>query len=231
MLNVQDEKSIIYFGNKEKILGSIILQDKLREESKEVIDILNKRQIRTLIISGDNKNAVFSTQKILNLNEIHYELKPDEKQNIIEQYKLKKNKIAMIGDGVNDAPSLALANVGIAMGGIGSDVSMETADVILIKDNLRDLISFLDISYKTTSIIKYNISFSILIKLAFVFLTFFGFMTLYIAVGIGDLGVTLIVILNAFRISRINFYSKKSNIGKTPLENKKCNHNNGKCMC
>ena len=208
-LLIQDEKTIIYFGNRKTILGSIILQDKLREESKEVVNSINNRNIKTLLISGDNKNTVISTQKSLGLKEIYYELKPDEKQNIIKKYKSDNKRIAMIGDGVNDAPSLAIANVGIAMGGIGSDVSMETADVILIKDNLKDIISFLDISDKTTSIVKYNIYFSIIVKLLFVFLTFFGWMTLYFAVGIGDLGVTLIVILNAFRISTIKFYEKK----------------------
>ncbi|MBN1215645.1 MAG: cation-translocating P-type ATPase [Candidatus Lokiarchaeota archaeon] len=231
LLDTYNEKSILFFGDKEKILGSIILQDKMREESKEVIEILKRQKIKTILISGDNKNTVIYAQKRLDVNEFHYELKPHEKQHIIQQKKDNRNKIAMIGDGINDAPSLALANVGIAMGGIGSDVSMETADVILVKDNLKDILSFLEVSKKTASIIKFNIIFSILIKILFVFLTFLGFMTLYIAVGIGDLGLTLFVILNAFRISKIKFYSKNPKKNKSIINKIETKYCSSICNC
>jgi len=199
----KEGKTVVLFGNASKILGMITLRDKIREESKDVIKELKKRKIKTILISGDNENTVKSVQKALNIDEIYYELKPDEKQEVLQDYISRGIKVAMVGDGVNDAPSLALANVGIAMGGIGSDVSLETADIILMKDDLRNLITLFDISNKTVTITKQNIFFSISVKLLFVVLTFLGLMTLYLAVGIGDLGVTLLVILNAYRISRI----------------------------
>ncbi len=200
---MREGKTVIIFGNEQKVLGLISLQDKIREESKNVIKELENRKIHSILISGDNQNTVKATQKFLGINEIYFELKPDDKQEIIKQKASNNKKIAMVGDGVNDAPSLALANVGIAMGGIGSDVSLETADVVLMKDDLNSLITLMDISKKTNTVVKENIYFAIIVKLLFVFLTFFGLMTLYLAVGIGDLGVTLIVIMNAFRISRV----------------------------
>ncbi|MHA1376023.1 MAG: heavy metal translocating P-type ATPase [Promethearchaeota archaeon] len=206
---MREGKTVILFGSKQKVLGLISLQDKIREESKKVIKELENRKINTILISGDNQNTVKATQKVLSIGEIYFELKPDEKQEIIKQKASNNKKIAMIGDGINDAPSLALANVGIAMGGIGSDVSLETADVVLMKDDLNSLITLIDISNKTNSVVKENIYFAIFVKLLFVVLTFLGFMTLYLAVGIGDLGVTLIVILNAFRISKVKGYGEQ----------------------
>ncbi|MHA1147083.1 MAG: heavy metal translocating P-type ATPase [Promethearchaeota archaeon] len=200
---MKEGKTVILFGSVRKVLGLISLQDKIREESGKVISELENRKIQTILISGDNQNTVKATQKALGIDEIYFELKPDEKQEIIKQKTLSNKNIAMVGDGVNDAPSLALANVGIAMGGIGSDVSLETADVVLMKDDLNSLITLIEISKKTNYVVKENIYFAILVKLLFVILTFFGMMTLYLAVGIGDLGVTLIVILNAFRISKV----------------------------
>ncbi|MHA1293034.1 MAG: heavy metal translocating P-type ATPase [Promethearchaeota archaeon] len=202
-LYMREGKTVVLFGNEQTILGMISLQDKIREESKKVIEELKKRKIHTILISGDNQNTVKATQKTLGIDEVYYELKPDEKQEVIREKASNNKKIAMVGDGVNDAPSLALANVGIAMGGIGSDVSLETADVVLMKDNLNGLITLIDISNKTNKIIKENIYFAIFVKLLFVVLTFIGFMTLYLAVGIADLGVTLVVIFNAFRITKV----------------------------
>ncbi|MHA1799469.1 MAG: heavy metal translocating P-type ATPase [Candidatus Helarchaeota archaeon] len=205
----REGKTVVMFGNNQKILGLISLQDKIRKEAKDVINELKNRKIETLLISGDNRGTVRSAQKILGIDHVQFELKPDDKQSIIQEYISRDKRIAMVGDGVNDAPSLALANVGIAMGGIGSDVSLETADVTLMKDDLRGLITFMDISKKTNYVIRENINIAIFVKLLFIVLTFLGLMTLYLAVGIGDLGVTLLVILNAFRITKVKKYSGK----------------------
>ncbi|MHA1359369.1 MAG: heavy metal translocating P-type ATPase [Candidatus Helarchaeota archaeon] len=199
----KEGKTVVLVGTKQKVFGLIALQDKVRKEAKKVIQVLKQRGIKTIMISGDNHRTVAAIQQVLGIDEIYYELKPQEKQEtikaLIKQYKF----VAMVGDGINDAPALATSNVGIAMGGIGSDVSLETADIILMKDDLTELITLLDISMKSHGIIKENIFFAITIKLLFVVLTFLGLMTLWMAVGIGDLGVTLIVILNAFRISLV----------------------------
>ncbi|MHA1271110.1 MAG: heavy metal translocating P-type ATPase [Candidatus Helarchaeota archaeon] len=196
----QEGKTTVLFGTENQILGLISLRDKLRNEARRVINNLKNKNIKTILISGDNRRTVESIQNTLNIDFSYYELKPHEKQQVIKNYTLNNETIAMVGDGVNDAPALATANVGIAMGGIGSDMSLETADIILMNDNLEKIITLLNISKKTNRIIKQNIYFSITIKLFFVVLTFFGIMNLWLAVGIGDLGVTFIVILNAFRI-------------------------------
>ncbi len=197
----KEGKTVILFGKNSKLIGLITLRDKIRNESKSVINELKKKQIHTIIISGDNKNTVRAIQNDLGVDEIYYELNPSEKQRIVQNYAETNKGVAMVGDGVNDAPALAVSNVGIAMGGIGSDVSLETADVILMNDNLSEILSLLKIARKTSNIIKQNIYFAIIVKLLFVVLTLFGLMSLWIALGIGDLGVTFIVILNSFRIS------------------------------
>ncbi len=199
----KEGKTVVLIGNKQKVFGLIALRDKVRREAKSVIQALKKRDIKSIMISGDNQRTVTAIQQFLGIDEVYYELKPQEKQETIKNLIKQDQVVAMVGDGVNDAPALATSNVGIAMGGIGSDVSLETADVILMKDDLTELITLLNISSKSHGIIKENIYFAISVKLLFVILTFLGLMTLWMAVGIGDLGVTLIVILNAFRISLV----------------------------
>ncbi|MHA1341233.1 MAG: heavy metal translocating P-type ATPase [Promethearchaeota archaeon] len=202
----EEGKTTVLFGKDQILLGLITLQDKVRDESKRVITELKKNKIQTLVISGDNQKTVMAIQKKLDIDQIYYELKPDEKQNVIEQFVSNNKGIIMVGDGINDAPALATSSVGIAMGGIGSDVSLETADVILMKDNLLDVITLLNISKKASKIIKQNIYFALSVKMLFVILTLFGLMNLWVAIGIGDLGVTFAVILNAFRISLVKKY-------------------------
>ncbi|MHA1266812.1 MAG: heavy metal translocating P-type ATPase [Candidatus Helarchaeota archaeon] len=197
----REGKTVVLFGDERNILGLISLQDTMRKQAKFVIKELKARKIQTVMISGDNKYTVRAIQRDLGIDEGYFELKPQEKQKVIKKLFENVGGVAMVGNGVNDAPALATANVGIAMGGIGSATSLETADIILMKDDLGKLLTLLDIGTKTGRIVKENIYFAISVKLLFVILTFLGLMTLWMAVGIADLGVTLIVILNAYRIS------------------------------
>ncbi|MHA1144851.1 MAG: heavy metal translocating P-type ATPase [Candidatus Helarchaeota archaeon] len=206
----QAGKTVVLFGSDKASLGIITLQDKLRDESREVIHDLKKKGMQTMVLSGDNAQTVEALKQRLDIDEGHSELKPHEKQQFIKDMMSRGENVIMVGDGVNDAPALATATVGIAMGGTGSDVTLETSDIVLINDNLGSLTTLLNISKKTLSIIRQNIIIAVAVKFLFLILAIFGLMTLWIAVGIGDFGVSLFVILNSFRIAFSNKKAKKT---------------------
>ncbi|MFX1267560.1 MAG: HAD-IC family P-type ATPase, partial [Promethearchaeota archaeon] len=166
------------------------------------IDGLKKRKYKSILISGDNQNVCNTIGSCLDIDNIYGELLPDQKLEEIKKLKANYKGVAMVGDGINDAPALALSDLGIAIGASATDLTLETADVIIINDDLKKIIDFIDISKKTNKIIKQNIWTSIIIKLSFAVLTVIGLMTLWLAVGIGDMGVSLAVMLNAMRIFR-----------------------------
>lgn len=195
-----DGKTIVFIGNKEKVIGLITVKDKIRKESPEVITSLNNEGIQTIMLTGDNKMAAESVAKQIGIKYVYSELMPEDKLNILDTIRNKFGDVAMVGDGINDAPALARANIGIAMGAVGSDVAIETADVALMRDNLTKLPYLFRLSRKTMGIIKQNIVTAITVKLLFVVLAILGLITLMMSVGIGDLGLTLLVILNSFRI-------------------------------
>jgi Cd2+/Zn2+-exporting ATPase len=152
------------------------------------------------MITGDNRRTAKAIAEKMGIDEFHAELSPEEKVKIIEELK-KNRRVAMVGDGVNDAPALARADVGIAMGIIGSDVALETADVALMQDDLTRLSYLVNLSKRTVKVMKANILASILVKGAFAVLAFPGIVALWMAVGIGDMGLSLAVVLNAMTLS------------------------------
>ena len=198
-----DGKTVIFIGNHENVLGIITVMDKIREESTEVISSLKNAGIKTIMLTGDNKIAAKSVADKLGVQYFYSELMPEDKLNILDTIRNKFGDVAMVGDGINDAPALARANIGIAMGAIGSDVAIETADVALMQDDLTKLPYLFRLSRKTMSIIKQNIITAITVKILFVILAILGLITLMMSVGIGDMGLTLLVILNSFRIGFI----------------------------
>ncbi|MHA1238905.1 MAG: heavy metal translocating P-type ATPase [Candidatus Odinarchaeia archaeon] len=195
-------KTIVLVGNGIHIIGVIALMDTIRDSAYPTIRELKKRGIKTIMLTGDNEKTARIIAKKLNIDEYYAELLPEDKVKIIEVLLHKYAHVIMVGDGVNDAPALAKAHVGIAMGAIGSDIAIETADIALMHDDLLKVIYLIDLSNKTMSVIKENVSASILIKGSFALLVFPGIVTLWLAVAVGDMGLSLAVILNALRIGR-----------------------------
>jgi len=193
-------KTAILVGNDRSIIGLIGLRDKIREFSQNTVHKLKDKGIKTVMLTGDNERIAKTVAENLGIDEYYAELLPEDKVKIIEELLNKNESIAMVGDGINDAPALARSNVGIAMGAAGSDVAIETADIALMHDDISKINYLIDLSRKTMAIVKQNVSVALLIQVSLSVLAVFGFVTLWMAVTFGDMGLTLAVILNSLRI-------------------------------
>ncbi|WP_458405473.1 heavy metal translocating P-type ATPase [Methanobrevibacter sp.] len=196
-------KTIVFVGNAQKVLGIITVSDKIRDNASEVIKDLKEQGVQTVMLTGDNKIAAKSVADEIGIDYVYSNLLPEDKLNILDTIRNKFGDVAMVGDGINDAPALARSNIGIAMGAAGSDVAIETADVALMQDDISKLPYLFSLSHKTMGIIKQNITVAIAVKLLCVVLAILGIITLMMSVGFGDLGLTLLVILNSFRIGMV----------------------------
>ena len=196
-------KTVVFIGDEDGVIASLTVVDKIRDNAPDVIKDLKEQGVKTIMLTGDNKIAAKKVADEIGLDYVYSNLLPEDKLNILDTIRNKFGDVAMVGDGINDAPALARANIGIAMGAAGSDVAIETADVALMQDDISKLPYLFSLSQKTMNIIKQNISLSIFVKALFVILAILGLITLMTSVGIGDLGLTLVVILNSFRIARV----------------------------
>ncbi|MBE6503042.1 MAG: cation-translocating P-type ATPase [Methanobrevibacter sp.] len=196
-------KTVVFIGDVEKVLAIITVSDKIRDNASEVMADLNKQGVKTIMLTGDNKLAARKVADEIGIKYVYSNLLPQDKLNLLDTIRNKFGDVAMVGDGINDAPALARANIGIAMGAAGSDVAIETADVALMQDDISKLPYLFSLSNKTMSIIKQNITLAISVKLLCVILAIAGIITLMMSVGFGDLGLTLLVILNSFRIGMV----------------------------
>lgn len=194
-------KTVMLLGTTENILGLIAVADEVREPSKRVIHELQTMGIDSVMLTGDNQRTALAIGKQLGISEIRSELLPEDKLTVIQDYDEEGRKVGMIGDGVNDAPALAAATIGIAMGGAGTDTALETADIALMSDDLSRLPYTIELSQKALKIIKQNITFSLGIKLIALLLVIPGWLTLWIAV-FSDMGATVMVTLNSLRLLR-----------------------------
>ncbi len=185
-----------------KYCGYILISDVIKESSKAAVKALKKAGIKkAVMLTGDNKNTAFSVAKELGIDEVHCELLPQGKVSLIEHFILEKNakeKLVFIGDGINDAPVLSRADVGIAMGGIGSDAAIEAADIVIMDDNPEKVAKAIRIAKKCMSVVYQNIIFAIGIKLACLILTSLGFANMWLGI-FADVGVMVIAVLNAIR--------------------------------
>ena len=196
-------KTVVLVSEEDCVVGAIALMDKVREGVAETIHGLREQGLRVEMLTGDNDETARAIAGKLGFDGYTAHLLPEEKVAAIEKLQEKYGSVVMVGDGVNDAPALAAADVGIAMGAIGSDVALETADVALMEDEIRRITYLLDLSKATMGRIRENIAASILVKLAVAALAFPGLVSLWMAVAVGDMGLSLAVILNSLRLGRI----------------------------
>lgn len=196
-------KTVVIIGTGKKIMGIITVADTVRTTTVKALNKLQQVGVKQLaMLTGDNKGTAKVISNETKINRYFAELMPEDKVNAIKQLQNEDQKVAMVGDGINDAPALATADLGIAMGGAGTDTAMETADIVLMADNLEKLPHTIKLSRKALAIIKQNIWFSIIIKLAALVLIFPGMLTLWMAV-LSDTGAAIIVILNALRLLKV----------------------------
>lgn len=196
-------KTVMLAGIENRVLGLIAVADQLRTSSKQVLDELRELGIaHTVMLTGDARSTAHAIGQQAGVSAVEAELMPEDKLRIVKQLKDQYGKVAMVGDGVNDAPALAASTVGIAMGGAGTDTAMETADVALMADDLSKLPFAVKLSRKALRVIKSNIAFSISIKLLALLLVIPGWLTLWIAIA-ADIGATLAVTLNSMRLMRM----------------------------
>ena len=195
-------KTVMMVGTAEEILGLIACGDALRESSLGTVKALKEKGIAALMLTGDNDRAAGNLAKKLQLTDFKASLLPEDKVIAIKEFKEQYNAVAMVGDGINDAPALAVADVGIAMGGAGTDTALETANIALMADDLSQLPFLLGLSRKALNIIRQNIAFALVVKVLAVLLVFPGILNLWIAI-LADTGATLVVIANGMRLLKV----------------------------
>ncbi len=193
-------KTVVAVGTDAHVCGLIALADTVRDTAEELVSQLHKAGVEKLVmLTGDNKATAERVAGAVGIDEVRAELLPEDKVEAVEELSREYETVAMIGDGVNDAPAMARASFGVAMGAIGSDAAIETADIALMKDDLSRLPWLIHHSKRTLQIIHQNIAFAFVVKGILVVLTAAGFASLWMAI-LGDVGATLIVVSNALRL-------------------------------
>ena len=195
--------SVVVVGNESHVCGYITLADQLRPAASSTLRELRNAGIKHLVmLTGDNQGTAQAIALEAGIEEVHAELLPADKVAAVESLVEAYGQVAMVGDGVNDAPALGRATLGIAMGTAGSDAAIESADIALMSDDLSKLPWLIQHSRRTVSIIRQNIFFSLAVKIFFVVLTLAGFASLWAAIA-ADMGASLLVIFNGLRLLRV----------------------------
>ena len=216
--NIKFQKSeetgtIVYVAINDEFAGTILIADKIKEDSYKAVKLFKNNNVRKVVmLTGDRDNISESVANELNLDEYHAELLPQDKVSWVEKLMTQKSsggKLIFVGDGINDAPVLALSDIGVAMGGLGSDAAIEAADVVIMTDEPSKIANSVQISKKTMRIVKQNIVFAIAVKIGVLILSAFGVSTMWEAV-FADVGVSVLAIVNALRVLRIkNNYNNR----------------------
>ena len=209
--NIKFQKSeetgtIVYVAINDEFAGTILIADKIKEDSYKAVKLFKNNNVKKVVmLTGDRDNISESVANELNLDEYHAELLPQDKVSWVEKLMTQKSsngKLVFIGDGINDAPVLALSDIGVAMGALGSDAAIEAADVVIMTDEPSKIANSIQISKKTMRIVKQNILFAITVKIIVLILSALGIASMWSAV-FADVGVSVLAILNALRILRI----------------------------
>ncbi|RYE21415.1 MAG: HAD family hydrolase, partial [Sphingobacteriaceae bacterium] len=195
--------TIVVLAINEKYAGYITIADEIKEDAKQAIDQMHSLKIQTVMLSGDKQVVVDKVAKVLGIDQAYGNLLPDGKVEKVQGYKNEGKRIAFVGDGVNDAPVVALADAGIAMGGLGSDATIETADIVIQNDQPSKITTAIKIGRVTKNIVWQNITIAMVVKVIVLVLGAGGVANLWEAV-IADVGVALLAILNAVRIQKMN---------------------------
>ena len=205
-LKTDDVGTVLYVAIDNKYVGYILISDKIKDDAKKAIEELKRNNVKeTVMLTGDKKSVGEDVAQKLGLDKVYTELLPDGKVKKVEKLlkeKSENGKLVFVGDGINDAPVLALADIGVAMGGLGSDAAIEAADVVIMTDEPSKIVNTIKLSKKTMRIVKENIVFAILVKVLILMLSAIGFSTMWEAV-FADVGVSVIAIINALRVLRI----------------------------
>ncbi|WP_296876189.1 cation-translocating P-type ATPase [uncultured Methanobrevibacter sp.] len=210
----------IFVAKEDEVIGKVLLADTLRESSKRTIKQLKRLRIRTTLLTGDNEKTAKAIAEQVKVRRVRANCLPEDKMNYIKQEQILGNKIAMIGDGLNDAPSLKKANVGIAMGNIGSDVSVEAANIALIKDNIEDIPHLIGIARKTIKTINISIAFALILNVVAMALAIMGLLGPIAGALVHNIGSVIVIIYSTtlinYKISDKDYMkSKKLGITKT----------------
>lgn len=201
----KDIGTILYIAINKTYSGYILISDKIKKDSEKTIAELKSRKIKTVMLTGDKKEVGENVASKLNMSDVYTELLPDGKVEKVEELlkqRSEKGKLAFAGDGINDAPVLALADIGIAMGGVGADSAIEAADIVIMTDEPFKISQAINLAKKNMRIVKENIVFAIFVKILVLILSAFGVSTMWEAV-FADVGVAIIAILNALRMLKV----------------------------
>jgi Cd2+/Zn2+-exporting ATPase len=199
--NALESGSVVYISLNNEFKGYIVIEDEIKDEAYDTINYLNNINSKTVMLTGDNDRIASSVANKLNLKDYKASLLPYNKVEEVDKLLLQKQKkdmLCFVGDGINDAPVIMKSDIGIAMGGVGSDAAIEASDIVLMHDDLRSIITAKKVAKKTMRIVYENIIFALSVKILILIFAAFGFANMWISV-FGDVGVTIIAILNAMR--------------------------------
>ncbi|MGI6009946.1 MAG: heavy metal translocating P-type ATPase [Ruminococcus sp.] len=193
--------TLIYIAVEGRLAGYVALSDTVREESREMIDRLTGLQVEPVLLTGDRENAARFIAEKLHIREVHGDCLPEDKLNIIDGYQKKSCRVCMIGDGVNDAPALKKADVGIAMGGVGSDIAVDAADIALVDDEVKELPHLIALSRRMMTTIKCNMSFSMALNFLAIVLAVFGILNPVVGALVHNAGSVMVIINSALLLN------------------------------